>query len=192
MIPPFSSWSDCARDWFGRKLCRTLASFRDSDKTVGWCRRALSDADVFTETMVSFCECADEFMHPTDRARVWMDQLTDDDWPVEFNVGAIAQRLYKFVEGARDEVTARREASAYPDLDAWLAALLAGKIARSGPSEPSGYTMVADATSFITAKKMRQRTWPRLCRTCSTEFKPDRGNVKHCVDCRAKRRAAKA
>ena len=94
---------------------------------------------------------------------------------------------------ARNALAGVRESKAYANLDNWLDALMAGNLEWSGPSEPSGYAMVEDADTFIHTVSIRQRHWPRGCKSCSEEFRPDRANAKNCPTCRAaKRRKARS
>ena len=184
-------WPDGVRAWFQRKVMGSLSAFRDYEGNPWEFRQLLADPEVVAWVTRWYCDRLETFCSNADPDTIWVSDWEGDDQRIQYDKKSVADKAQGVVRRAKNALAGGRESKAYANAETWLEALLAGEIEWSGPSEPSGYTMVADATSFITAKKMRQRTWPRLCRGCSTEFRPEKANTKNCPDGRAKRRAAR-
>lgn len=192
-----AQWSDWRSrpeviQWYERLIRRCLSTYRESPENPAWFRQALGDPDVFEWVLWWYMDRQDRFAVEADPLRVWLSDLSDVDGPdqrIMFDEKAVSTTVFGVVENAGRAMAGIREARSHLTLDRWLEALHAGKLEWDGPSERVGYELVADLGTFIDAARNRQQTWPRLCRTCSTEFTPDRANVKNCIDCRAKRRS---
>ena len=174
--------------WFGRRVRQTLGEIRDNEKNGASVRHRLADPEIFEWVAEWYEERIADFIRPHDSDTFCVDDIHNNE-KVKYRGGVVCNRCNDAVDAAIEALAGLREAQAHPDLDGWFTAALGGKLAWDGPSEPSGYTMVDDAETFIHVADTRQKNWPLQCRTCGDEFQPDRSNVKNCESCRAKRRA---
>jgi len=148
----------------------------------------LSGPEVFEWVAEWYCEHIAEFIKDDARNTFCVDDIHNEE-RVRYQGKAVCEKCGDVLDMATGALAGVREAQRFADLDSWLEALHAGKLEWDGPSERVGYELVEDLVTFVDAARTRRRTWPRLCRTCSTEFTPDRANAKNCIDCRAKRRS---
>ena len=178
--PPlsFNDWPKGVRGWFTRKLLVSLFYIRDSDSE-----------PIFEWVMDWFCNHAGDYIEAADLDEVWMSDLRRNNRRIGYDRAAVLEDIRMVVKEAQKAAARNRDAENYTDLDSWLEALHTGQLEWDGSTEREGYELVADGGKFLLAKRTRQRTWPRLCQGCSTEFRPDRANIRNCPDCRAKRRA---
>ncbi len=176
------------RVWFGRRVRQTLEEIRDNKENSWQVRQRMSDPVIFEWMAEWYCEHIAEFIQDDPRDTFCVDDIHNDE-RVRYQDKAVCEKCGDVLDMAIGALAGVREAQRFADLDSWLEALHAGELEWDGPIEQKGYELVTDLVTFLETKSLRQRTWPRLCRACSTEFTPDRANAKNCIDCRAKRRS---
>lgn len=187
--PSFDVWPEGVHEWFERRLRIGLSRIRDNEKNNWWLREALADREIVEWVVRWYCGYMDDYIKPADPDEVWVSEVDGHDRRIHYDLDAVANRIHSVVRQAQMEAGKDEEARKYTDLDSWLEALHTGQLEWDGPSEREGCELVADIHKFCYGRNQRRRTWPRLCRGCSTEFRPDRANARNCPDCRAKRRA---
>ena len=172
------------RLWFGRRVRQSLEAIRDLEENDPWIRHRLADPEVLEWVAEWYEARIRDFIKTHDSDTFYVD----DDEKVKYKAMAVRGRCYDAVDAALEALPGVREGHAQPDLERWFNAALAGKLAWDGPKEQAGYTFVADPRGFVQAQRRRRTAWPRLCRSCEREFKPDRNGLKNCLDCRQEKR----
>lgn len=84
-----------------------------------------------------------------------------------------------------------RVAVLYPTVDAWLAAASAGTLPVCAPHERSAGDLLPEEqhAAYCERRNRMQDRWPRLCKECGSEFRPERRHGVRCLECRRQRKA---
>ena len=188
--PPqsFNDWPKGVRGWFTRKLLVSLSYIRDSDSE-----------PIFEWVMDWFCNHAGDYIEAADLDEVWVSDLRGNNLRIGYDRAAVLEDIRMVVKKAQKAVARNRDAENYPDLDSWLEGLHAGQLEWDGPSEKDGEKLVDDRRDFQKVARHRRNHWPKRCRVCDAQFRPEPANVKSCSSClaeiradrQAKRRAAR-
>ena len=186
------------RVWFARRVRQSLEGIRDY-KENGWeTRQQLADPEVFEWVATWYCEHIAEFISDNPGDTFCVDDVHNDE-RVEYQSKEVGRRC-PCVRGMAMEALAEvREAQRFTDLDTWLEALHAGQLEWDGPSEKDGEKLVDNRWDFQKVARHRRNHWPKRCRVCGAQFRPEPANVKSCGSClgeiraerQAKRQAAR-
>ena len=198
--PSFDIWPEGVRNWFERRLRMGLSSIRDNEKNDWWLRQRLADREIFEWVVGWYCGYMDDYIEPAPPDEVWVSEVSDYDRRIGYNREAVSERIEGVVRRAELEAAKAEEARKYSDLDSWLEALHAGQLEWDGPSEQDGEELVDDRWDFQKVARHRRSHWPKRCRVCGAQFRPEPANVKSCSSCldkiraerQAKRRARQA
>lgn len=95
---------------------------------------------------------------------------------------------------AFNAAAAAEDQSDFPDLDSWLDAERRGTLYAAAPLEVQGADLLGRhskaAGQFFEARNRVRAHWPRRCRACDAEFRPERNGMVRCAACRAGNKSA--
>ena len=176
------------RVWFERRVRRTLEAIRD-DKENKWERcRQLADPEILQWAVEWYCEHIADFIRDDPGDTFCVDDIHNHE-AVSYQRGAVYDKCWDVLDMAAGAQAEVREAQRFTDLDTWLEALHAGQLEWDGPSEKDGEKLVDDRWDFQKVARHRRNHWPKRCRVCGAQFRPEPANVKSCSSCLAEIRA---
>ena len=176
------------RVWFERRVRRSLEGIRDNKKNKWERRRQLADPWVFEWVAKWYCEHIADFIRDDPGDTFCVDDIHNHE-AVSYQRGAVYDKCWAVLDSATAALERMQEAKQYETLDAWLAALHAGELGWGGPGEKDGEELVDDRRDFRKIARRRRNHWPKRCRVCGEQFRPEPANVKSCGSCLAEIRA---
>ena len=176
------------RVWFARRVRRSLEGIRDNKENKWERRQQLADPWVFEWVAKWYCEQIADFIRDDPGDTFCVDDIHNNE-AVSYRRGAVYDKCWEVLDMAAGAQAEVREAERFTDLDTWLEALHAGQLEWDGPSEQDGEKLVDDRWDFQKVARHRRRHWPKRCRVCGAQFRPEPVNVKSCSSCLAQIRA---
>ena len=180
---PAPEWDEYADAWFHRSVIRFLQEDQPDGPPHPLRAELRDDPEFISLAADTLLARRAEFVRWIDD-KSFVPDCFNGRWVIDWQ--AVERELWGLVRELEQTLYGRREAAAHPSLDDWLGALARGELSE-GLREPHMTELLPGLTlkACDQARARRLRQWPRVCRSCGTEFLGGKVNAVRCPQCTA-------